>query len=129
MRYTLNIGLKIKQLRQEKGLSQEELANKIHCSSKTISNLENDKYLSDLYQIINICDVLGTDLDRVFSVNSQESELFQGSCEQYPFFTIQLPKNRTYSQSHRHSLDFILKRLPHLTEHRACPLKTLISLW
>ena len=39
-------GSLIHELRKSAGLSQEELAEEIDCSSQTISNIENDRYLS-----------------------------------------------------------------------------------
>lgn len=40
---TLNIGQKLRKLRNEKGFSQEYLADRLNISQKTYSNMENDK--------------------------------------------------------------------------------------
>lgn len=40
---TLNIGQKLRKLRNEKGFSQEFLADRLNISQKTYSNMENDR--------------------------------------------------------------------------------------
>ena len=40
---TLNIGQKLRKLRNEKGFSQEYLADRLNISQKTYSNMENDR--------------------------------------------------------------------------------------
>ncbi len=40
---TLNIGQKLRKLRNQKGFSQEYLADRLNISQKTYSNMENDR--------------------------------------------------------------------------------------
>lgn len=63
--YTI-VGRNIKRIRKEKGLTQEQLANLIHYSVGTISNIENNSYqtfsLEFLYILVNKLDVSFDDL-------------------------------------------------------------------
>ena len=52
------IGYKIKAFRKANNLTQEQLADKMNCNFKTIGNLENDRTMPDLKQVINLCEVL-----------------------------------------------------------------------
>lgn len=62
----LRIGMKIKARRKALGLTQEELADKINCSFKTIGNIENDNTIPDTRQVINLCDVLEMSFEEMF---------------------------------------------------------------
>lgn len=53
------IGKRIKYRRREKGLSQEQLAEKMNLSKNHISNLECGKSLLTTAHLMNLCDVLG----------------------------------------------------------------------
>lgn len=61
------IGYKIKAYRESNRLTQEQLADLMNCNFKTIGNLENDRTMPDLRQIINLCDVLNVTMDELFS--------------------------------------------------------------
>lgn len=61
----MNVGIKIKELRTEKGLSQQELANKCGMSKNSIYNYENGKRSprsEDLYKIAEALGVPSYDL-------------------------------------------------------------------
>ncbi|MBR7158054.1 MAG: helix-turn-helix transcriptional regulator [Alphaproteobacteria bacterium] len=64
---TLPIGYKIKAFREANHLTQEHLAELMKCSFKTIGNIENDRVVPDLRQIINLCDILNVSMDELFS--------------------------------------------------------------
>ena len=70
------IGYKIKAFREANNLTQEQLADLMNCNFKTIGNLENDRTMPDLRQIINLCDVLGITMDELFSNTLQKTEKF-----------------------------------------------------
>ena len=53
----------IKKLRRDQGLTQEELAGKIHVTRQAVSNLENDKNLPDLETLIVISQTFLLSLD------------------------------------------------------------------
>lgn len=58
----MTTGEKIKRLRQEKGYTQDELAEKLHVSRQTISKWEKDKVMPDTSNLAEIA--------KLFSVSS-----------------------------------------------------------
>ncbi len=68
------IGYKIKAFRKAKQLTQEQLADRMNCNFKTIGNLENDRTMPDLKQIINLCDILGITMDELFADTLSKTE-------------------------------------------------------
>jgi transcriptional regulator with XRE-family HTH domain len=63
----LKIGKKIKQLRLLKNLTQEELATRCDLTKGYISQLENDLTSPSIATLVDILDVLGTNLNEFFS--------------------------------------------------------------
>lgn len=55
----------IKQLRQEKGLSQSQFASKLRVSRQAVSNWENDRNLPDLEMLIEISSIFHISLDKL----------------------------------------------------------------
>lgn len=53
-----DIGTRLKEVRIKKGLTQGQLAEKLHCSSKAISRYENNENLDKVYDFIKICECL-----------------------------------------------------------------------
>ena len=72
----IQIGLKIAYYRKLRGLTQEQLADKMNCNFKTIGNLENDRTMPDLKQVINLCDVLNVSMDELFAGTLSKTEIF-----------------------------------------------------
>jgi len=70
------IGYKIKAFRKANNLTQEQLADKMNCNFKTIGNLENDRTMPDLKQVINLCDVLNVSMDELFAGTLSKTENF-----------------------------------------------------
>lgn len=62
----LNIGLKLKRLRMERGLTQEELASRACLTKGFISQLERDLTSPSIATLKTILDVLGVDLADFF---------------------------------------------------------------
>ena len=62
----LKIGERIKQLRLEKGMTQEELAKKLHTTKSAISRLENHAESMRLSTIERVADVFEKRLEIVF---------------------------------------------------------------
>ena len=58
---------KIRQMRREKGLLQEQLAKKCGVSRQTINAIENNKYDPTLALAFRLAGELGTTVDRLFS--------------------------------------------------------------
>ncbi len=56
----------VKELRAEKGLSQEKLANMVGVTRQTIVSLEKGNYVPSLLLAMNIADALGRPIDAIF---------------------------------------------------------------
>ncbi len=72
----MEIGSKIKGLRTQYGLTQEELANRCELSKGFISQLENDLTSPSIATLIDILQVFGTDLNEFFSDSEQKQIVF-----------------------------------------------------
>ena len=59
----MDIGCKLKQARNEKGLTQEQAAELLNVSRQTISNWENNKSYPDIISVINMSDIYAVSLD------------------------------------------------------------------
>ena len=54
-----NIGSRLRQLRDDHNLSQEELAQKMNVSQKTISSWEKDRTYPKVKELHRLCDIYG----------------------------------------------------------------------
>ncbi len=72
----MNIGQKIKRLRQEKNLTQDELASRCELSKGFISQLERDLTSPSLTTLDNILECLGTSLKDFFNDYMDERVVF-----------------------------------------------------
>ena len=61
------LGLKIKELRQENGLTQDKLAEMVSCNTSHISNIENNHTKVSLNVLLAIANVLNTSIDYLLS--------------------------------------------------------------
>lgn len=59
------IGQRIRELRNEKMLTQEYIANAVNVNVSHISNIETNKVKVSLTLLVHICNVLGTTIDYV----------------------------------------------------------------
>jgi transcriptional regulator with XRE-family HTH domain len=73
----LNIGKKIKELRMQKGLTQEELADRSELSKGFISQLERDLTSPSIATLVDILQCLGTNLEEFFVNSSPEQVVFK----------------------------------------------------
>lgn len=73
----MKIGQKIKELRIQKGLTQEELADRSELSKGFISQLERDLTSPSIATLVDILQVLGTDLCNFFTEESEEQVVFK----------------------------------------------------
>lgn len=73
----MNIGNKIRELRVQKGLTQEELANRTELSKGFISQIERDLTSPSIATLTDILQVLGTDLSKFFLEESEEQIVFR----------------------------------------------------
>ena len=61
----MELGKQIKKHRQEKQLSQEELADRVYVSRQTISNWENDKSYPDVNSLVLLSEIFQISLDNL----------------------------------------------------------------
>lgn len=73
----MNIGSKIKELRVQKSLTQEELADRAELSKGFISQLERDLTSPSIATLVDILQCLGTNLEEFFSGTSAEQVVFK----------------------------------------------------
>lgn len=62
----MNVENKIREMRREKGLLQEQLAKKCGVSRQTINAIEKGDYNPTINLCLKICHVLGKTLDELF---------------------------------------------------------------
>lgn len=72
----MEIGKKIRELRLENSLTQEELANRVELTKGYISQLENGLTSPSIESLMDILEVLGTNISEFFSNASDEKVCF-----------------------------------------------------
>ena len=72
----MEIGKSIRRLRMQRGLTQEELANRCELSKGFISLLERDLTSPSVATLTDILESLGTDLKTFFSDSGDEKIVF-----------------------------------------------------
>lgn len=70
----MNIGERIAELRKQKNLSQQELANKLNVSNKTISKWERGNGTPDVDTLIKLSKVFNISLDEFINDNSKNEK-------------------------------------------------------
>lgn len=61
-------GVRIKELRKEKGLSQKELAEILNVDFRTISFWETERYEPNINQIMEICSFFNVSADYIIGI-------------------------------------------------------------
>ena len=72
----MNIGLKLKELRILKGLTQEELADRAELSKGFISQLERNLTSPSIATLLDILQCLGTTIGEFFNESPEEQIVF-----------------------------------------------------
>jgi len=72
----MEIGVKIKQLRQQRGLTQEELAARTELTKGFISQLERDLTSPSIATLMDILEALGTDVGSFFRETAEETVVY-----------------------------------------------------
>lgn len=75
----MQIGMKLKELRILKGLTQEELADRAELSKGFISQLERDLTSPSIATLVDILQCLGSNLKDFFNDQSDEQIIFKNS--------------------------------------------------
>ena len=61
----MEVGVQIKKYRNELGLSQEKLAEKVYVSRQTVSNWETGKNYPDIHSLLLLSSLFGVSLDQL----------------------------------------------------------------
>ena len=67
----MNLGKTLQDLRKEKNISQEDIADILNVSRQTISNWENSKSYPDILALIKLCDIYKISLDALLKEDQQ----------------------------------------------------------
>ncbi len=70
----MNFGERIKSIRKERKLTQEQFASELHVTRQAVSNWENNKNLPDIEMLILISDVFQVSLDDLIKGESTMKE-------------------------------------------------------
>ena len=70
----MEISERLKEARQNSGMTQEDVANKIMVSRVTVSHWENGKSLPDIVSLIGLSDLYGISLDELVKGDSKMTE-------------------------------------------------------
>lgn len=73
----MDIGAKIKAIRLQRGLTQEELAQRCELTKGYISQLENDLASPSIATLIDILNILGVTLQKFFAEPKREKIIFK----------------------------------------------------
>ncbi len=73
----VNIGKKIRALRLQNNLTQEELANRLELTKGYISQIENNLTSPSMQTLFSILEVLGTDVHEFFSNEEEPTVVFK----------------------------------------------------
>lgn len=68
------IGKKIRQIRLEKGFSQEELSEKIDISPRHMCTIENGKSIPSIETFVKIAQVLDVDINKFFNLTPESND-------------------------------------------------------
>ncbi len=73
----MDIGSRIRELRLENNLTQEELANRVELTKGYISQLENNLTSPSINTLLDILEVLGTNISDFFDMKKEEKVVFK----------------------------------------------------
>ena len=63
---------KLKQLRIEKNIKQQDLAKALNVTKQSVSNWENNKRLPDINTLIQLADFYNCSLDYLFGISNEK---------------------------------------------------------
>lgn len=66
---------KIRELRKQMRISQEELAKAVYVTRHTITSIENEKYIASLPLAYKIAKYFGLTIEEVFDLEDEDEEL------------------------------------------------------
>ncbi len=95
----VKIGKFIAEKRREKKLTQEQLAEKIGVTSKTISRWENGNYMPDISLLKPLSEELGITLNDLISGEKVDKEHYQEKLEENIISTIDYTNKKVYEKN------------------------------
>ena len=101
----MSIGKRLLSLRQQKGMSQEELANQLHVSRQTISKWESDLSLPDMKTMLDISDFFQNSITELLGI---EEDNHNHSIEQIYDQTKIVLDNLQKENQRRKTRDYII---------------------
>jgi len=78
----MEIGSKLKNARNEKGITQEQAAELLGVSRQTISNWENNKSYPDIISVIKMSDIYSISLDHLLKEDKSMNQTYQEFLEE-----------------------------------------------
>ena len=78
----MKIGSKLKNARNEKGITQEQAAELLDVSRQTISNWENNKSYPDIISVIKMSDIYSVSLDHLLKEEKSMNQTYQEFLEE-----------------------------------------------
>ena len=78
----MEIGSKLKNARNEKGITQEQAAELLGVSRQTISNWENNKSYPDIISVIKMSDIYSVSLDHLLKEEKSMNQTYQEFLEE-----------------------------------------------
>ena len=78
----MEIGSKLKNARNEKGITQEQAAELLDVSRQTISNWENNKSYPDIVSVIKMSDIYSVSLDHLLKEEKSMKQTYQEFLEE-----------------------------------------------
>lgn len=77
----MDLGKKIIAMRNEKNLSQEQLAEKLNVTRQTISNWENGKFYPDIDSLVNLSKFFNVSLDNLLCYDDKVLDYLKDSTD------------------------------------------------
>ena len=77
----MDLGKKIMTMRNEKNLSQEQLAEKLNVTRQTISNWENGKFYPDIDSLVNLSKFFNVSVDVLLSYDDKVLDYLKDSTD------------------------------------------------
>lgn len=99
----MSLGERLKELRKQRGLTQQELAQQIGCSHQTISKYEKDENMEKIKVISSLSDFLGVSTDQLIK-GTVSNKLGELSIDEERFIS----QYRGLSPHDREIVDYIL---------------------
>lgn len=78
----MEIGCKLKNARNKKGITQEQAAELLDVSRQTISNWENNKSYPDIISVIRMSDIYSVSLDHLLKEEKEMKQTYQEFLEE-----------------------------------------------